>query len=120
MQYSGTADHWFQVGGPAHSLIGGGDHLYALTPDEQVIVRFEGAPNQWTKIGGPGAAFVACGSQLWGLSPETRNVWHFSGTPNQWTQMSGPAKSIVAYTKGGLRAIGVNTRSVLKLQGSNF
>ncbi len=75
---------WTQIGGPAATLITGGNDLYATNPDtgdiwqwndQQVVYHYDGTPYNWTQIGGPADAIAAAGDYLYALSPGTHNVW---------------------------------------------
>jgi hypothetical protein len=102
LQFTGTPQKWTRVGGPATSLVGGGDHLFAVAGNNQAIWRYEGTPDKWTHVGGPGVRWIASGPNLYGLGDD-HHVFQFSGTPNQWTQVGGSGIKIAglaAYSSG--------------------
>ena len=56
---------WHKIGGPAHSLAVFGDHLAALTPNQDAVFLRDTMSGQWSKIGGPAAALVGEGWDLY-------------------------------------------------------
>ena len=108
LQFTGTPHKWQQVGGPATSLVGGGDQLYAIVGNNQAILRYDGTPNKWTPVGGPGVRWIASGSYVYGLGDD-HHIFQFSGTPNQWPPMGGSKIKIAdfaAYSWGDAAGLG--------------
>jgi hypothetical protein len=73
-RYEGAPGRWTKVGGPAASLIGGGEFLYAVEPDSGALLRYNGG---WEEIGTPGAGFVAMGRFVWGMTPDKSQVFQY-------------------------------------------
>ncbi|MFD4399120.1 hypothetical protein [Kitasatospora sp. NPDC058478] len=94
--------NWTQIGGPAGSIVAGGNTLIATDPTSGDVFRYGGAPNSWSRIGGPGAQFaVDDAGGVYGLTPDRGGVFQWQGGAN-WAQVGGPAGSIVA---GGGRTL---------------
>jgi hypothetical protein len=112
--------NWEQVGGPAGTLVGGGNDLYAQEAGENgAIWKYTGSPMQWLNIGGPGYEFAQNNLTLYGLSPDRGAVYEYLGTPGSWVQIGGQASKIIA---GGpfLFALTPNGDSIWRYEGSPF
>jgi hypothetical protein len=112
-RYTGA---WTEIGGPAHSIIGGGSKVYAAAPSKSAIWEYSRYLGKWTKIGGPGSMWVGVGGTVYGLTPDKSAVNKYSGAPDNWTKVGGPAKSLIG---GGssLYAIQPGTRDVWRYSG---
>jgi hypothetical protein len=91
VQYSGSGDQWFKIGGPAKTLYAGGYGFFATSPNGD-IMRYRGG--SWSRVGGPGATFSVGDNALYALSPNRDMVVQYSGSGDQWFKIGGPARSI--------------------------
>ncbi|WP_143532018.1 hypothetical protein [Saccharothrix sp. ALI-22-I] len=90
---------WRKVGGPAADLYAGSAGVFATSPVNGDIFRYNGTPNDWTKVGGPGTTFAMSGRHLYGLSPNRSSVWEWQ-SGETWKQVWGPAHWIYGSTVG--------------------
>ncbi len=116
-EFDQVSMQWTAVGGPATSIIAGGDNLYGIKPDTGDVYRYENQPFVWTQVGGPGSQFVANDNTLYGLSPDYSGVYAFTGTPMNWSQVGGPAASIIA-NGTGLYMIHPDTGNIWRYDGA--
>lgn len=91
--------NWRRVGGPAADLYAGSAGVFATSPANGDIFRYNGTPDSWTKVGGPGTTFAMAGSHLYGLSPNRSGIWQWQGGET-WKQVGGPAHWIYGSTVG--------------------
>lgn len=90
---------WRKVGGPAAELYAGSAGVFATSPVNGDIFRYNGTPDSWTKVGGPGTTFAMSGGHLYGLSPNRSGVWEWQ-SGETWTQVGGPAHWLYGSTVG--------------------
>jgi hypothetical protein len=91
-RYQGT---WTKIGGPAHSIVGGGSKVYAVAPSKSALWEYSRYLGKWTKIGGPGSMWVGVGGTVYGLAPDKSAVYKYNGTPENWTKVGGPADTLI-------------------------
>lgn len=90
---------WRKVGGPAAELYAGSAGVFATSPTNGDIFRYNGTPDSWTKVGGPGLTFAMSGGRLYGLSSNRSAVWEWQ-SGETWKQVGGPAHWIYGGTVG--------------------
>ncbi|MFG3547563.1 phospholipase A2 [Streptomyces sp. NPDC047725] len=93
-------DTWKKIGGGAAALYGGGAGLFATSPADGSVLRYQPpAPGEadgtWTPVGGPAAAFAVGQDKLYALAGDRSSVSEWDPSSG-WRTIGGPAQDIHA------------------------
>jgi hypothetical protein len=116
-QYLGVPFHWQVIGGPATQFIANDRGLYALTTNQDHVMRYTGTPGRWEIIGDPAQQLVVTANDLFAVADSKEDIYRWSGRPGDWIIVGGAGAQFVG-NRETLYGLTTDRQAVMRFTGT--